>query len=200
MHSTDLASSLKSHFCSSYLHCARFWIGQTLFFLSTVINTHLCSYLFVICISQILFAFSTHQFCKLEFYFSVFMHCIALPLTLNSHYCASGFFCFSFANLALALNSHYCLSKLHSTIFMHFTGLPLTLDSHYRTFEFYSAVFFIARTLLSLSAVINAHPSFILLVFALHRPCSYPQMSILQIGALFCCLYTLHKSCCVSKE
>ena len=93
MHSTDLASSLKSHFCSSYFHCARFWIGQTLFFLSTVINTYLCSYLFIICISQILLAFSTRQFCKLEFYFSVFMHCIALPLTLNSHYCTSGFFC-----------------------------------------------------------------------------------------------------------
>ena len=91
MHSTDLASTLKSHFCSSNLHCARFWIGQTLFFLSTVINAHLCSYLFVICISQILLTFSTRQFCKLEFYFSVFMHCIALPLTLNSHYCASGF-------------------------------------------------------------------------------------------------------------
>ena len=94
MHSTDLASTLKSHFYSSNLHCAHFWIGQTLFFLSTVINAHVCSYLFVICISQILLAFSTHQFCKLEFYFSVFMHYIALPLTLNSLYCASGFFCF----------------------------------------------------------------------------------------------------------
>ena len=64
------------------------------------------------------------------------------PSSLNSHYCASGFFCFSSANLALALNSHYCLSKLHSIIFMHFTGLPLSLDSHYHTFKFYSAVFF----------------------------------------------------------
>ena len=50
MHSTDLASTLKTNFCTSNLHCARFWIGQTLFFLSTVINAHLCSYLLVLCI------------------------------------------------------------------------------------------------------------------------------------------------------
>ena len=48
MHSTDLASTLKSHFCSSNLHFARFWIGQTLFFLFFVqLLTTILMFLFI---------------------------------------------------------------------------------------------------------------------------------------------------------
>ena len=162
MHSTDLASSLKSHLCSSYLHCARFWIGQTLFFLSIVINAHLCSCLFVICISQILLAFSIRQFCKLEFYFSVFMHYIALPLTLNSHYCASGFFCFSSANL---LSLSIVIIAYPSSILLYLC---------------------ISQVCLSLSTVIIAHLSSILLFFSLRRPCYRCQQLSMLIQASFC--------------
>ena len=89
MHCTDLALLLNSDYWAFELpmHCM---------VLLLIVNSHrlfkLDSSLFMY--SSDLEPFLHRHFFKFGFYSSVFIHCIDPPLTLNSHDCASEFFCF----------------------------------------------------------------------------------------------------------
>ena len=89
MHCTDLALLLNSDYWAFELpfHCM---------VLLLIINSHHR----LLKLDFSLFMYSSdlkpflHQHFIFGLYSSVFMHCIDPPLTLNSHYCASEFFCF----------------------------------------------------------------------------------------------------------
>ena len=99
--------------------------------------------------------------------FELPMHCTVLLLLINSHHrlfkLDSSLFMYS-SDLEPFLHRHFFKFGLYSSVFIHCIDRPLTLNSHYCASEFFcSDVFFIAKTLLSLPAVINADSSSILL-------------------------------------
>ena len=143
MHYTDVAFLLNSHCCTFEFYSAIFMLCTVLLL---IINNHyrpfsLDSSLFMY--SRDLEPFLHRCLFKFGLYSSVFMHCIDPPLTLNSHYCASEFFCFH-AFYRSCSSSQQSLLHIQARFysFMHFTDLPLTLSSHYCAFgNFCSDVF-----------------------------------------------------------
>ena len=87
-----------------------------------------------------------------------------------------------------------------SILFMHWTDLALTLNSDYWASELYSAHLCIPQTLPSLLRLISSHLSSTLLslfcsFYALHRPCSHSQQSLLHMQAQLCSFHTLQRPC-----
>ena len=152
MYSTDLAVTLRSHCCLTWLHSALFVFHR----LCSVIIAHPSSpqlnslFLFItqtrLSLSTFIIGHSRYillYFCSL---FSFFSHFFAykldsvllvpskdLALILNSHYCTSRLNSPPFmhsTDLTLTGNGHYCAFKLHSALFMHSTDLAVTLISH----------------------------------------------------------------------
>ena len=140
-----------------------------------------------------------HHFCKLDLYSLIFMHCIELPLILNSHYCGPEFFifkefyksCSCFQQSLLHIQALFCyIYAFHRPAFHSQQGIWLL----------FWCFLFIAQTLLSLLAFIDAHPSSNLVFYALHQLCSHPQKSFLQVKTLFGSFYAFHRPCSYSFE
>ena len=142
------------------------------------------------------------------------MHFTDQPVTLNSHYCAfENYYSDVFIHcpdLAIIVITYWCSSKFHSILFVHFTDLALFLKSDYWAFELpmhwmvllliinsNHRLFKLDSSLLMYSSDLEPflHHHFFkfgLLFFcfyALHRPSSHSQQSILRIWVLlFSCI------------
>ena len=192
-HSIDLALFLNSHCCTFEL-CSANFMHFTVLLLT--IKSHYRAFRLVSSLfmhSSDLACIFNHQFCKLGLYSSIFMYCIELPLILNSHYCGPEFFfnafyksCSCFQQSLLHIQALFCyIYAFHRPASHSQQGIWLL----------FWCFLFIAQTLLSLLAFINAHPSSNLVFDTLHRLCSRPQQSFLQVGALFCSFYAFHGPC-----
>ena len=86
--------------------------------------------------------------------------------------------------------------------FLHFTDLALTLDSHFCASNLHSTLLCIPHTLLSLSTVIIAHLSSIMLFLSIAQiySSSHSQQSVLHIPAPFCSFYALHRPSSHSQQ
>ena len=115
------------------------------------------------------------------------MYCTGLALFLKSDYWAFELSMHCMV-LLLIINSHHRLFKLDSSLFMHSSDLKRILHHHFFKFQFCQIsillVLCIAQTLLTVLTVIIAHPSSILLIYAVHRPCSYFSESLVRILAV----------------
>ena len=92
------------------------------------------------------------------------MHCKDLPLTLNSHYCASEFFCFYAFYKFCSCSQQYIACPSSILLFLCISQINLSLSAvnlaHLRTTIL--TFLFISQTLLSLSSATDVHPSSIL--------------------------------------
>ena len=156
-------------------------------------------------------------------YSALLIHSIDLALTLDGHCCTYLISICSFIHckdLAVNVNSNYCASKLHSALFcsfsfflffflffhsvhfLHFTDLALTLDSHFCASNLHSTLLCIAQTFFSLSTIINAYLSYIMLFLSIAQIYSsfHSQQSVLHIPAPFCSFYALHRPSSHSQQ
>ena len=194
MHFIDLALFLNSHCCTFEFYSAIF---MQVIVLLLIINSHYRAIRLVYSLfmhSSDLARILNSHFCKLGLYSFIFMHSIDLPLILNSHYCAPEFFCF-YAFYKSSSSSQQSLLHIRAPLLPYLCISQTCLSLSTGHLSFILVFLFIAQTLLSLLAVIDAHPRSNLVFYAFHRRCSYPQQSFLHVRALFCSFYAFHRPC-----
>ena len=155
------------------------------------------------------------------------MHCTDLALTVNSQTCTSMLYSspfIHFSDLALTPNSHWCTFEPYSANFMHCTIVALTMNIHYWPSELNFSLYLHSLVLVcilngptcqyiyqinyifidwnDLALILNSHycqgPFFP--CYALHRPCSQSQLSLLRIQTPFYSLYALHRPWSYSQQ